>query len=161
MLEAVWSWAKQWGPAGQQDAWGLSSSRGLCCLSVGAGSTCSNPSWGSLAHSIDEGCVQETHGPQNCTGYLETHQQGSLIETSSCSYMGAHIWLQEEWKGEPFGSVFFNTRNSKIFASGEISHPLDVGPFSSGMSLLPDRGRREMFPVSWAGWGLTAHWCLS
>lgn len=62
--------------------------------------------------------------------------------------MEAHIWLQEECKREPFGSVFFKTRNSKIFASGGISHPLDVGPFSSEMSLLPDRERREMFPVS-------------
>lgn len=64
-------------------------------------------------------------------------------------------------RGSRLGSVFINARNSKIFASGGISHPLDIGPFYSEMSLLPDRGRREMFPVSWAGWGLTAHWCLS
>lgn len=134
---------------GQQDAQGLSNSRGLCCLSVGTGSTCSNACRGSLAHSTDEGCVQETHWTENCTeGYLKVHQQGSLMETSSCNYVGAHIWLQEECKGEPFGSVFLNARNLKIFASAGITYPLDVGPFSSEMSLLPDRGRREMFPVS-------------
>lgn len=112
MLEAVWSWgkqwtwAKQWDPVGHQDAQGLSNSRRLCPLPVGRGSTCINASQGSLTHSIDEGCVQDTHWPEKCTGYLKVHQQGSLLETSSCNYVEAHIWLQEELRGSCLGVSF-------------------------------------------------------
>lgn len=57
--------------------------QGTVLPSVGAGCTCPRASWGSLTHSIDEGSAQDTHQPENCTGCLKVHQQGSLMETSS------------------------------------------------------------------------------
>lgn len=81
-------------------------------------------------------------------------------ETSPGNCMWAHIWLQEECQGKPLRDCL-NPRNSKSLVSGGINHPLDTGQPSAEINLLPDRGRRETFAVSWAGWGLTAHLYLS
>lgn len=90
------------GHVGQHgDALGLSSSREQCYLPVGPGNTLRHCLSGSRAHSINGGFLWTTHQPADCTTYQKVRQQGSLVGTSPCNYVGAHVWLQEECKGEP------------------------------------------------------------
>lgn len=139
--------------------WGSAASRrDGCCLPVGPGDIAALP---LCPGTLDRWRLPATtHQPADCTGYRKVHQQGSLVETLSCNYVGTDIWLQEECNGEPLRECL-NVRNSKSFVSGGISHPLDAGQLSSEIDLLPDGGRTETFAVSRAGWGLTAHSCLS
>lgn len=115
----------------------------------------------ALAHSIDGGCWQPHISQQIALVIGRSISRAPWWRHCPAIMWGQTSGCRRSVTGNHLGSVFLNARNSKSFVSGGISHPLDAGQLSSEIDLLPDGGRTETFAVSQAGWGLTAHSCLS